>query len=419
VNRRIYDSSHLYLIENNRLQKKKRIKKYMLLFIIIEILVISILVVCALVTVDNKGKIALKELLENMDEAKTHNYNGRYLSNRIYGVASPLVKRIHTHEKLVDLYLNGTSPSVSKPPKPNNTPMPVEENIKYYMFSLYDNSYKYSVFYDTEISVETGIKDDIEKELVAGYKSELRYGSLKVVNDYVRDPINIREILQAPLVIKKPEKGKSSILIFHTHTSEGYCLTEEDKYNNENFTTDTEMNVVKAGSIIEKILNEKYNINTLHDKTVHDQGYNHNIAYDLSKKTVESIKEEHDSIQLTIDIHRDGAFDGSKKFDPTVEHNGKMFAQVMFVVGCDYDVNNPNPNWRDNFKLAMLMLEMLEEKVPGITRGISMRKDPYNTNLADRGILIEIGFNGNLISEVVNTSEIVADVLGEIYSYEE
>ena len=48
-----------------------------------------------------------------------------------------------------------------------------------------------------------------------------------------------------------------------------------------------------------------------------------------------------------------------------------------------------------------------------------MRKDPYNTNLADRGILIEIGFNGNLISEVVNTSEIVADVLGEIYSYEE
>ena len=154
MNRRIYDSSHLYLIENNRLQKKKRIKKYMLLFIIIEILVISILVACALVTVDNKGKIALKELLENMDEAKTHNYNGRYLSNRIYGVASPLVKRIHTHEKLVDLYLNGTSPSVSKPPKPNNTPMPVEENIKYYMFSLYDNSYKYSVFYDTEISVK-------------------------------------------------------------------------------------------------------------------------------------------------------------------------------------------------------------------------------------------------------------------------
>ena len=39
----------------------------MLLFIIIEILVISILVACALVTVDNKGKIALKELLENMD----------------------------------------------------------------------------------------------------------------------------------------------------------------------------------------------------------------------------------------------------------------------------------------------------------------------------------------------------------------
>ncbi|NLN05978.1 MAG: hypothetical protein GX166_14480 [Clostridiaceae bacterium] len=419
MNRRIYDNSHLYLIEYNKVQKTKRIQKYMLLFIIIEILVISVLVVCALVAVDNKGKIGLKELLENMDEAKHHNYNGSYLSNRIYGVASPLIKRIHTHEKLVDLYLNGISPIVTKPQKPDTTPMPAEEKIKYYLFSLHDNSCKYSVYYDTEITVESGIKDDIEKELVVGYKSELRHGSLKVVNDYVRDPINIRDILQAPLVIKKPEEGKPSILIFHTHTSEGYCLTEEDKYSDENTTTDTELNVVKAGSIIEKILNEKYNINTLHDKTVHDQGYNHNIAYDLSKQTVESITKEHDSIQLIIDIHRDGAFDGSKKYGPTVTFNDKKYAQVMFVVGCDYDVNNPNPNWRDNFKLAMLMLEMLEEKVPGITRGISMRRDPYNTNLADRGILIEIGFNGNLISEVINTSEIVAEVLGEIYSYEE
>ena len=66
--------------------------------------------------------------------------------------------------------MNGTSPSVSKPPKPNNTPMPVEENINTICSVCHDNSYKYSVFYDTEISVETGIKDDIEKELVAGYK---------------------------------------------------------------------------------------------------------------------------------------------------------------------------------------------------------------------------------------------------------
>lgn len=103
--------------------------------------------------------------------------------------------------------MNGTSPSVSKPPKPNNTPMPVEENIKYYMFSLYDNSYKYSVFYDTEISVETGIKDDIEKELVAGYKSELRYGSLKVVNDYVRDPLILGRFFKRLWLLKSLKKA--------------------------------------------------------------------------------------------------------------------------------------------------------------------------------------------------------------------
>lgn len=152
---------------------------------------------------------------------------------------------------------------------------------------------------------------------------------------------------------------------------------------------------------------------------MHDQGYNHNIAYDLSRQTVEAIIKEKGIPKLTLDIHRDGAFVGNKKFSASVTYNEKTYAQVMFVIGADYDKNNPNPNWEENFKLAMLMSSLLEQKIPGISRGISMRKDPYNENLTDNGLLIEIGFNGNLVSEVSNTSEILAEVIGDIYSYNE
>ena len=63
----------------------------------------------------------------------------------------------------------------------------------------------------------------------------------------------------------------------------------------------------------------------------------------------------------------------------------------------------------------MLIIEKMEEKVPGITKGMSLRKDTYLSEYANKGLLIEIGFSGNYVGEAENTAEVFAEALGEIY----
>ncbi len=402
--------------------KKKVIKnKNIIMFLLFVEFVVLCLLVYTYVNGSGDKNISMKGLLSQTKNLKEDSQiSTKYINNRLYGVVSPFLKSFIKHEQLVYLCNSKKIDADiinNKTPVPQITKTPEKEKMKYYLFSLGYNSYNTECYIDSDISVSTGIKDNTDRNLIVKKGGELTFGSLRLVNDYVEDPIDIKKILNTPLIIKPQKADKPNILIYHTHTSEGYCLTEEDKLNNVNTSSDTEINVVKPGNIITQILNSKYGINTLHDVTVHDKGYNHNIAYDLSKKTISDILKDNDTIKLSIDIHRDGANIGNKKFGPIVTYNNKDYAQIMFVIGSDYDINNANPNWEENFKLAMLLNEKLQEKVPGISKGISMRRDPYNENVAEKGLLIEIGFNGNLVSEVSATAEILGEVIGEIFSY--
>ena len=79
--------------------------------------------------------------------------------------------------------------------------------------------------------------------------------------------------------------------------------------------------------------------------------------------------------------------------------------------------NPANPNWKDNVRLAMYLIEKLNEKVPGVTLGISLRKDTkYNTTATQFGLLAEIGFEGNLAPEADRTAALLGTVLGEIFA---
>ena len=62
-----------------------------------------------------------------------------------------------------------------------------------------------------------------------------------------------------------------------------------------------------------------------------------------------------------------------------------------------------------NFKLVFLLIQKLEEKVPGICSGIALRKTPYNQGLAPNSLLVEVGFEGNLVSEAQRSAEVLAE----------
>ena len=125
------------------------------------------------------------------------------------------------------------------------------------------------------------------------------------------------------------------VLIIHTHTTEAY--NDQGEYYNSPLSSfarshDESENVISIGQTVADILNQR-GIYTLHAKVYHDD-VSYNDSYANSEKTIKSYLEKYPSIKYVFDIHRDALMlsDGST-LRPICESDGKIGAQVMFVVG--------------------------------------------------------------------------------------
>ena len=307
------------------------------------------------------------------------------------------------------------------------TPAPVLYN--YYTFDFSKSGYtvkRSEATLGQEIPGLTfeGLK---ESELtVPKSKSYFVLGNLIVENNYVGKDLPLTELLARPLVLPKISSADGPrFLVYYTHTYEGYCLLEEEKYEKKRWytSTDSNVNVVAAGTAFYDRLTE-LGIPAINDTTVHNDGADALISYELSYKTLVKDLEENPNVLLTLDFHRNGygkLINGKLK-GPTAEKDGVVYAKVMFVVGLDYDDDqriynqDVNPHWMDNLKLVMAINSELEARVPGITSQISLRRTPYNQGLAPNGILAEVGFEGNLVSEAQNTTRLLAEIIADLYS---
>ena len=109
-----------------------------------------------------------------------------------------------------------------------------------------------------------------------------------------------------------------------------------------------------------------------------------------------------------IDLHRDAIPASSS----TVEIDGKKYAKVLFVVGIEH------ANYAPNLELATKLNDMIKEKYPTLTRVVITKGGKgvdgiYNQDLSSKIILIECGGNENSIDEVMNTIEILSEIIKE------
>lgn len=116
------------------------------------------------------------------------------------------------------------------------------------------------------------------------------------------------------------------------------------------------------------------------------KNWNYNYSYALSRETVKEVMAQNSSINYLIDIHRDSQ---PKKLT-TAMINGKPFARLFFIVGKE------NINYERNLALAKELNKKLEEKYPGISRGVFIKtKDDgngvYNQDLSSQSMLLEFG----------------------------
>lgn len=302
----------------------------------------------------------------------------------------------------------------SETPSEITTVAPDASGNRYYQFNL--ENYTYNVTqYSGAGSISTGVLSDncTEKELVIG-DEDFIYGNLVIQNSHGAPGFDLREVLSSPLVIpKKLGTGTEQIMLYYTHTTEAYCNTVGEKDATKHpaaASDDNTKNVVSCGTIIAEELN-KVGVGVLNRTDVNDEDYN--TAYDVSGQLLKDVTGVWDKLDLAIDIHSDSLeYPKGTWYGPVAESEGVSYAKMLFVV----TVGEGNPHWKENIKMAMLLIEKLEAKVPGITRGILLRSDAkYNSTVTDKGLLVEMGFNGNLVTEAQASAKVLGEVLGEIY----
>lgn len=221
--------------------------------------------------------------------------------------------------------------------------------------------------------------------------------------------LNASELLGKDLRIDL-STGGSKILIYHTHSQETFADSDNDPSTS----------IVGIGRYLTEILNDKYKIPTMHHEGVYDLidgKLDRSEAYEFAKPEVEQILAENPSIEVVIDLHRDGVADTTHL---VTEINGKPTAQIMFFNGLSRTRVNgdlagmANPYLQDNLAFSLQMKIAAETKYPGFARRNYLRGYKYNMDLMPRMLLIEAGAQTNTVEEMRNAMEVLADLLNSV-----
>lgn len=221
--------------------------------------------------------------------------------------------------------------------------------------------------------------------------------------------LNASELLGKDLRIDL-STGGSKILIYHTHSQETFADSDNDPSTS----------IVGIGRYLTEILNNKYKIPTMHHEGVYDLingKLDRSEAYEFAKPEVEQILAENPSIEVVIDLHRDGVADTTHL---VTEINGKPTAQIMFFNGLSRTrvngdlIGMANPYLQDNLAFSLQMKIAAETKYPGFARRNYLRGYKYNMDLMPRMLLIEAGAQTNTVEEMRNAMEVLADLLNSV-----
>ena len=201
------------------------------------------------------------------------------------------------------------------------------------------------------------------------------------------------------------------ILIYHSHSQETFADSREGE------ESDT---IVGVGDYLTSLLTEKYGYQVMHIKEAFDMmsgELDRNKAYDYACDYVKKVLEENPSVEVVIDLHRDGV-DEDRRL--VTEINGKTTAQILFYNGLSYTNTQgqvdylPNPYIPDNLAFSFQLEYQAALYYPDFYRGIYLAGLRYNLHLRKRSLLLEAGAQTNTLQEVKNAMEPFADILNRV-----
>lgn len=210
------------------------------------------------------------------------------------------------------------------------------------------------------------------------------------------------------------------VLIYHTHTTEGYMPYDAGYYNAGDVPRNTSYpdTVVAVGDALEAEL-VAAGIAVIHDTTVHDSPQ-YRGAYERSVVTMEETLKKYPSIKVTLDIHRDGLMvNSTDMLKPTVTVDGKKAAQLMVVCGVLSTAELPHPAWQKNLSFATKLQQALGERYDRLCRPLSLTGARYNQYLTTGSLLVEVGSEGNTLEEATYSARLLGKTLAAMWGAEE
>lgn len=220
--------------------------------------------------------------------------------------------------------------------------------------------------------------------------------------------LNGKVLLNTNLKLRKSDEPQ--ILIYHTHGSEAYRGSRKGR------KSDT---VIGVGDVLTKRLEQK-NIKVVHDRNIYDVKNGkeeRSKAYNYAATAIEKNLKKYPSIQVVIDLHRDGVNESTKL---VTRQNGKRMAQIMFFNGMSRTATNgnikylKNPNKQTNLAFSLQLQAQAALKYPGFTRKIYVKGYRYNLHYRGRSLLVEVGAQNNTLSEAKASMSLLAELLNNV-----
>ena len=207
------------------------------------------------------------------------------------------------------------------------------------------------------------------------------------------------------------DKSKPTILIFHTHTTEGFEILDRPWYAADwsSRTENGAKSIVRVGEEMAKVL-ERAGWQVIHDRAIYDRQYTG--AYGKSRAAVQRHLEENPSILVTLDVHRDAIHtDNGVHIKPVAQIGGKNAAQVMIITGVQEGAIEGYENWEENLRFATKLHMAAEERYPGLMRPIFFAQRKYNMDVTPYSLLLEMGADANTLEEAVYSGRLIGEVL--------
>lgn len=223
------------------------------------------------------------------------------------------------------------------------------------------------------------------------------------------DQLNAEKLLSKDMHINQSKKGPK-VLIFHTHSQETFA---------DSVPGDSSTSIVGMGKYLAEKLNE-LGIETMHHDGVYDLingKLDRSRAYEFSETGVKKILNQYPSIEVVIDLHRDGVAEDKHL---VTEVNGKQTAKIMFFNGLSRTKTNgdiaylKNPYIQDNLSFSLQMQLASEKIYPGFARRIYLKGYRYSLHMMPKSLLVEAGAQTNTVEEMRNAMDLLANILNDV-----